>query len=321
MLGACVFASVHHAEVLALKLGEPFGSILLAVSVTVIEVGLIVSIMLSGTAGSEGVARDTVFAAVMIVLNGVIGLCLVIGGLRHHEQTFQLKGAASALAVLGTLAVITLILPDFTQSASGPSYSPAQMLVVGLAALALWCIFIFVQTRSHRDYFLDDSGDEPAGAAAQVPSDRLALASLGLLIAALVAVVLLAKVLSKPLDAALGAAGLPHAVAGVVIAAIVLLPESLAALASARRNRLQNSINLALGSAIASIGLTIPIVGFVSIYTGQNLSLGLSPTNITLLMLTLFVSTLTLGTGRTTLLQGAIHLVIFVVFLLVTVVP
>jgi Ca2+:H+ antiporter len=318
MLGAAVFAAVHHAEVLALKLGEPFGSILLAVAVTVIEVGLIASIMFSGAPGSDAVARDTVFAAVMIVLNGVVGLCLVLGGRRHFEQSFQLQAASSTLGVLGTLAVIALILPNFTLATSGPTYAPVQLILVGVLSLLLWGVFVFVQTVKHRDYFLDGSADH---AAHEKPSDRMALTSLALLLVALASVVLLAKVLSYPLDKGIAAAGLPQAFVGVVIAAIVLLPEGIAAAKSAMLNRLQNSINLALGSAVASIGLTIPTVAILALLLNQNPLLGVSAANMTLLVLTLFVATLTLGTGRTTVLQGAIHLVIFFVFLMVSAVP
>ncbi|HLQ90961.1 MAG TPA: ionic transporter y4hA [Xanthobacteraceae bacterium] len=320
LLGAAVFAAVHHAEVLALKLGEPFGSILLAVAVTVIEVGLIISIMVAGAQGSESVARDTIFSAVMIVLNGVVGLCLVLGGQRHFEQTFQLQGASSALAVLGTLATLALILPNYTMTTVGPYYSAVQLIFVGTLSLALWCIFVFVQTVKHRDYFLDAPGEEP-DVAHEKPSDKVALLSLALLLVSLAAVVLLAKVLSIPLDQGIAAVGLPQAFVGVVIAAIVLLPESLAAAKSALLNRLQNSINLSLGSAIASIGLTIPTVAVVSLMLDQKLVLGMTPSGVMLLALTLFVSTLTLGTGRTSVLQGAVHLVIFAAFLLISAVP
>jgi Ca2+:H+ antiporter len=318
LLGATVFAAVHHAEILALRLGEPFGSILLAVAVTVIEVGLIASIMFSGAPGAEAVARDTVFAAVMIVLNGVVGLCLVLGGRRHFEQSFQLQAASSTLGVLGTLAVIALILPNFTLTTSGPTFAPIQLIVVGILSLVLWGVFVFVQTVKHRDYFLDGNSSEDAH---DKPSDRIALTSLGLLLVALASVVLLAKILSSPLEKGIAAAGLPTAFLGVVIAAIVLLPEGIASAKSALLNRLQNSINLALGSAVASIGLTIPSVAVLALFLGQTPALGVSPANMTLLVLTLFVATLTLGTGRTTVLQGAIHLVIFFVFLLVSAVP
>ncbi|UVC11751.1 ionic transporter y4hA [Rhizobium sp. TH2] len=328
LLGAAVFSAVHHAEVLALKLGEPFGSILLAVAVTVIEVALIVSLMVSGGTGSDEVARDTVFAAVMIVLNGVVGFCLVMGGRRHFEQTFQLQGASSALAVLGTLGALALILPNYTLSALGPSYSPVQVVFVGIMSLILWGVFVFVQTMKHRAYFLDAPRmDENAHTIIDAqfgdtkPSDRDAGICLGLLLVSLVAVVLLAKTLSPSLDKGIEVLGLPSAFVGVVIAAVVLLPEGIAAVRSALRNQLQDSINLALGSAIASIGLTIPTVAIVSLVLDQQLTLGISAANMTLLVLTLFVSTLTLGTGRTTVLQGAVHLVIFAVFLLVSAIP
>jgi len=322
LLGATVFAAVHHAEVLALKLGEPFGSILLAVAVTVIEAALIVSIMLSGAAGADVVARDTVFAAVMIVLNGVVGLCLVLGAGRHFEQTFQLQGASSLLAVLGTLATLALILPNFTQTATGGSYSILQLEGIGFMSLVLWAVFVFVQTVKHRDYFLDESDDAaPVEIPPEIPSTATAFLSLALLLMSLAAVVLLAKTLSYPVDKAIAAAGLPKAFVGVVIAAIVLMPEGLAAAKSALVNRLQNSINLALGSAIASIGLTIPTVAIVSLAFDQQITLGVSTTNMTLLVLTLYISALTFGTGRTTVLQGAVHLVIFAAFMLVSAVP
>jgi len=320
LLLAAVFAAVHHAEVLALRLGEPFGSILLAVAVTVIEVALIVSILIGGGPGSETVARDTVFAAVLIVLNGVVGLCLVLGAGRHREQSFQVQGASGMLAVLGTLATLALVMPNFTVATRGPDYAPAQLIVVGAVSLILYGVFVFVQTVRHRAYFLDV---EVGGALhpSDLPSARTAGASLVLLILSLVAVVLLAKVLSAPLDRAVAAAGLPHAVVGVVIAAVVLLPEGMASVKAALANRLQSSINLALGSAVASIGLTIPTVAVVAIVLDKSLVLGLSAENMVLLVLTLFVSTLTLGTGRTTVLQGAVHLVLFAVFLLFSVIP
>jgi Ca2+:H+ antiporter len=323
LLGGAVFAAVHHAEVLALRLGEPFGSILLAIAVTVIEVALIVSIMVSGLAGSDVVARDTVFSAVMIVLNGVIGLCLVLGAQRHYEQSFQLQGTSAALAVLGTLATFALVLPNYTVTTLGPHYSPIQLLAVGTVSLALYCIFVFIQTIRHRDYFLGSEDDKTASGDTphHKPSGRIAAISAVLLIVSLVAVVLLAKALSYPLDRIVATEGLQQAIVGVVIAAIVLLPEGLAAVKAALLNRLQNSMNLALGSALASIALTIPAVAVVSLLLNQKLVLGLTPGSTVLLLLTLFVSTLTLGTGRTTVLQGAVHLVIFTVFILLAAVP
>jgi Ca2+:H+ antiporter len=323
LLAGSVFAAVHHAEVLALRLGEPFGSILLAVSVTVIEVALIVSILVSDTPGSSEVARDTVFSAVMIVLNGVIGLCLVLGAQRHREQTIRVEASAATLAVLGTLAVFALVMPNFTESTRGPVYAPVQLIVIGAVSLALYLTFVFVQTVRHRDYFLEivPPRDDIPIHRVDLPSNRTAIASLVLLLVALTAVVLLAKILSVPIGGAILAAGLPQAMLGVVIAAVVLLPEGMAAIRAALGNRLQNSMNLALGSAVASIGLTIPTVAVVSLLIDRPLVLGLADEDMILLMLTLFVSTLTLGTGRTTVLHGAVHLVIFSVFILLSAVP
>ena len=323
LLGAAVFASVRHAELLALRLGEPYGSILLAIAVTIIEIGLIISIMSSEVPGSQTVARDTVFSAVMIVMNGVIGLCMVLGARRHHEQEFQIKGTASALAVLGTLAVIALVLPNYARTEPGPYFATSQMIVIGLASLVLYATFVFVQTISHREYFLESyrDRDEEEPSTEPKPSDRVSMVSLALLLISLTAVVLLSKMLSKPIDDTVAALGLPRAFVGVVIALIVLLPEGIASVRAAILNRLQNSINLALGSAIASIGLTIPAVAIVSLTSEKPLALGINQANTVLLMLTLFMGTITLGTGRTTVLQGVVHLVIFMVFLLISAVP
>lgn len=317
-LGAAVFAAVHHAEVLALRLGEPFGSILLAVAVTVIEVGLILSLILSGADGVETVARDTIFSTAMIAVNGVLGLCLLLGGRRYGEVEFQLQGAASALAVLGTLGVLTLVLPSLTETVSGPRFSAVQLLFVAAAALFLYGVLLKEQTIGNRAYFLDLVPAPDTGAR---PGRTVALASLGLLILCLIAVVLLAKLLSHPLDDAVATAGLPQAFVGVVVATVVLLPESLAAVRAARRNRLQTSINLTLGSAIASIGLTIPAVAIVTLILAQPVELGLSPAKIALLVLSMIIGAITLGTGRTTVLQGAVHLVICGFFLLLSAVP
>lgn len=316
MLAVSVFAAVLHADILALRLGEPFGSILLALCVTGLEIALILILMLSGEAGAA-IARDSVFAAVMIVMNGVIGLCLLIGGRRHGEQGFQLQGAVSALAVLGTLAVITMVLPNYTLSAAGGRYSPLQLGFVGIAALLLYGVFVFVQTVRHRDYWLDP--DDVTGG--ERPSARMALASAVLLVASLAAVVLIAEELAHPLEMAIAAAGLPHALVGVVVAAVILLPEGTAAVRAARANRLQAAMNLSLGSGVASIGLTIPVVALASLVLNVPVELGLAPGPTVLLMLTLFMAVLTLGTGRTTVLQGAVHLVICAVFLMVTAIP
>ncbi|HEX2940463.1 MAG TPA: hypothetical protein VHO91_05390 [Rhodopila sp.] len=322
VLIATVFAAVYHAELIAHRIGEPFGTLVLALAVTVIEVALIVSVMISGGDHGAELARDTVFAAVMIILNGLVGLSLLIGGAHHHEQDFRAQGASAALAVLTALLTLSLVLPNFTTSAIGPTFSVPQLAFAGIMSLVLYCTFVFVQTVRHRDYFLSEE-DANAGpdAHAPRPSGRAALASLGLLLAALVAVVVLAKVLTPTIRAGVTAVGAPDAVVGIVIAAVVLLPEGLAALRAARLNRLQTSMNLALGSALASIGLTIPAVAALSIILGTPLALGLGSKDEVLLTLTLFVSLITLGTGRTTVLQGVVHLVILAAFLFLAVVP
>ena len=319
LLGASVFASVHYADTIALKVGEPLGSIVLAIAVTVIEVALIVSIMVGGASASGELARDTVFATVMIVLNGIIGLCLVLGGARHFEQSFQTSAATIALSVLGTLATITLVLPNYTLTTSGPTYATSQLMFVSLASLVLYGVFLFVQTVRHRYYFTTEPG---AGESAHaVPSNRITALSLVLLIVSLTGVVLLAKALSPALEGAIRSAGLPASFVGVVIAAIVLLPEGMAAIRSATANQLQTSLNLALGSAMASIGLTIPVVSAVSVFLDNPLTLGLSPAQMALLILSLFIATVSLATGRTTILQGTVHLVIFATFLFLAAVP
>ena len=320
VLIACVFAAVYHAEVVAHRIGEPFGTLVLAVAVTVIEVALIVSIMLGFAADKSGLARDTVFAVVMIVCNGIVGACLLAGGMRHHEQGFQLQGASAALAVLAALTVLSLIVPNFTTSSPGPAFSRPQLVFAGVVSLVLYGSFVFVQTVRHRDYFLplpagSDEHHEPP------PSNRGALVSAALLIVALVAVVALAKSLTPALESIVSWFGAPKAVVGIAIALLVLLPEGLAALRAAAANRLQTSLNLALGSALASIGLTIPAVATVSILLGEPLDLGLGVKDIVLLALTLLVGVITLGTGRTTVLQGIVHLVIFATFLFLAVVP
>jgi len=317
---ATVFVAVYHAEVVAHRIGEPFGTLVLAVAVTVIEVALIVSVMVGAAADKSGLARDTVFAAVMIACNGIVGLCLLSGGMRHHEQGFQVQGASAALAVLAALTTLTLILPNFTTSVPGPVFNMPQLAFAGVVSLLLYGLFVFVQTVRHRDYFLPvENGSEETHA--PPPSGRTALVSAGLLLTALIAVVGLAKALTPTLEIGVAWLGAPKAVVGIVIAALVLLPEGLAAFRAARANRLQTSLNLALGSALASIGLTIPAVAVVSIVLHQPLELGLDVKEEVLLALTLLVGVVTLGTGRTTVLQGIVHLVIFATFLFLAAVP
>lgn len=318
LIGA-VFAAVHHAEVVAHRVGEPFGSLVLAVAVTVIEVALIVSVMI-GVGGKAGLARDAVFAAVMIVCNGVVGICLLAGGVQHREQGFQVQGASAALAVLAALTVLSLIVPNFTTSTVGPAFSTPQLIFAGAVSLILYGAFIFVQTVRHRDYFLP-LGDNDETPHAEVPTTLSALLSTLLLVVTLVAIVDIAKSLTPTVEIAIEHFGAPKGVVGIVIAMLVVLPEGTAAVRAAAANRLQTSLNLALGSALASIGLTIPAVAAVSIALKRPLDLGLGPKDEILLALTLFVGVITLGTGRTTVLQGIVHLVIFAAFLFLAVVP
>ncbi|WP_234361621.1 calcium:proton antiporter [Plantactinospora sp. BB1] len=336
LLAGSVLAAVHHAEVVAHRVGEPFGSLILAVAVTVIEVGLIITLMISGGPGTASLARDTVFAAVMITCNGIVGLSLLVATARGRVTPFNAEGTGAALATVLTLAVLSLVLPTFTTSTPGPEFTGAQLAFAAVASLVLYALFVVVQNVRHRDYFLpvedapaqrrrkpvpplpdadpdDTDPDDDEHAAA--PSTRTTLASLGLLVAALVAVVGLAKVESTTIENAVTGAGLPHAVVGVLIALLILLPETIAAARNARRRRVQISLNLALGSAMASIGLTIPAIAIASIWLDGPLLLGLGPTQIVLLALTAAVSILTVMPGRATVLQGAVHVSVCAAFL------
>jgi Ca2+:H+ antiporter len=322
VLGGAVVAAVHHAEVVAHRVGEPFGTLILALAVTAIEVGLILTLMQAEPEKAQSLARDTVFAAVMVILNLIMGLCLLVGSLRHHEQSFQRTGMGAALATLTVLTVVTLVLPNFTSSAPGSYYSPTQLGFVAVVSLILYATFALVQTVRHRDYFLPDGDahDEPDVHAAP-PTPQRTFLSLVLLIACLVSVVLLAKNLSPVIGSLLADWGAPAAVLGVLIAALILAPEGLAAVRAARADRLQTSLNLALGSALATIGLTIPAVAILSIMTDMPISLGLDAKSTVLLFLSLIVSVQTLANGRTTVLQGVIHLMLFAIYLFTTFVP
>ena len=320
---ATVLVAVYHAEIIAHRIGEPLGTLILALAVTVIEVSLIVSMMLSGGDEVRSLARDTVFATVMIICNGVIGLCLLAGSIKHRILAFRAEGSSSALSVLAALTTLTLILPQFTTTTPGPAYSSAQLAFASSASLVLYLVFVFVQTVRHKDHFLH----EPPGALAEAspagshPSAATAWMSFAALLLALVGVVGLAKLLSPAIKNAVDAASAPPAVIGIAIALLVLLPETLAALRAARRNQMQTSLNLALGSALATIGLTIPAVGAVALIMGLPLDLGLPPTEIVMLALTLMIGAITVIGGQATVLQGAVHLVLFATFLFLAVVP
>lgn len=318
---AAVITSVHHAEVIALRVGEPFGTLVLALAVTAIESSLLVALMMSGGASATTLARDTVFATVMIICNGVVGLCLLLGALRYRVQAFRVEGTSPALSVLAALTTLTLVLPSFTSSTPGPTLSSSQLIFAGIVSLALYGVFVFVQTVRHREYFLPpktDDADEPAHV---ITTTRSALISLVLLVLSLVTVVGLAKTLSPHIEQAVSAAGIPQAVVGIAVAFMVLLPETWAAAHAALRNRLQTSFNLALGSALATIGLTIPVVAATSIALNLPLVLGLPNKEITLLALTLLISAMTLARGHATVLQGSVHLALFAVYVFLAIVP
>ncbi|MFD4541584.1 calcium:proton antiporter [Streptomyces bauhiniae] len=318
VLAGSVLAAVHHAEVVAHRVGEPFGSLVLAIAVTIIEVALIVTLMVDGGDKSATLARDTVFAAVMITCNGIVGICLLVGSLRHGTAVFNPEGTGAALATVATLATLSLVLPTFTTSKPGPEFSSVQLTFAAFSSLILYGLFVTTQTVRHRDYFLPvtKEGDVITGVDhAAPPTARRAWTSLGLLGLALIGVVGLAKGVSPTIESGVEGAGLPPAVVGVIIALLVLLPETIAALRAARRDRVQTSLNLALGSAMASIGLTIPAVALASIWLSGPLVLGLGSTHMLLLALTVVVASLTVVPGRATPLQGGVHLVIFAAYL------
>ncbi len=313
-----VFAAVHHAEVIAERIGEPYGTLLLTLAVTIIEVALIATIML-GDKPVPTLARDTVFAVVMIVCNGLVGICIFIGGLRYREQDVQVSGSNLYLSVLFVMATITLIMPNYTLTAPGPVYSAAQLGFVSIVTLLLYGVFLYTQTIRHRDYFISDA----AGAAddgTPMSNGMLAL-SIALLLVSLLAVVLLAKKFSLVVDVVTAMIGAPPAFAGVLVALLILLPESVAAVAAARKNDLQKSINLALGSSVATIGLTVPAVALAAYTLDKELVLGLNAQEMVLLVLTFIISMLTFGTGRTNILFGLVHMVVFAVFVFLVFVP
>ena len=320
-LAGAVFVAVYHAEVVAHRVGEPFGTLVLALAVTAIEAALILSMMVAGGQDMAVLPRDAIYAAVMIICNGVVGLCLLLGGIAHREQTFRVEGAGAGLAALIVMAVLTLVLPAFTTSTPGGTYSRSQLAFVAVTSALLWAIFIFIQTVRHRDYFIPAANASDPEAHADPPTKGQAWMSFGLLFLSLVTVVGLAKMLSPTIEEVVKAANAPRAVVGIIIAAMVLLPETWAAVRAARADRLQTSMNLAVGSALACIGLTVPVVVLASITFDLPLILGLSPKDLALLTVTFLVSAVTLGTGRTYVMQGAVHLVLFAAYLFLAVVP
>jgi len=324
VLAGAVLAAVHHAEVVAHRVGEPFGSLVLAVAVTVIEVALIVTLMIAGAGSAETLARDTVFAAVILTCNGIVGLSILAATRHESVVSFNAEGAGAALATVATLSTLGLVVPTFTTSRPGPVFSPAQLAFAAVTALVVYGLFVFLQTGRHRTYFLPVRGgrvEDDGDSSAIRPSTKAASASLALLVVALVDVVGNAKLVSPAIERVVTAAGLPVSVVGVVIAMLILLPETLAALRAASRGQLQTSLNLAFGSAMASIGLTIPTIAVASIWLSVPLHLGLGATHIVLLVLTCIVTMLTVVPGRATLLQACVHLAVLAAYLFLAVSP
>ena len=316
-----VVSAVHHAEVIAHKVGEPYGTLILGLAVTIIETSLLISMLFSSSAKVSSLPRDTIYATVMIICNGVVGLCLLIGGMHHKEQYFKIEGTESGFAALAALSVLVLIMPLYTVSSVEGTYTDSQLLFVAIASLVLWMIFVFIQTVRHRDYFLPESSISDESIHALPPSLGASIISFVLLMISLVSVVGPAKLLSPSIETLVNQYQAPKAVVGIVIALIVLLPETWAALRAAKADRLQTSMNLAIGSALASIGLTIPLIIAASVIFNFNLNLGLEMKDVVLLGLSFLVGSITLGSGRTNVMQGAIHLILFFTFLFLTLVP
>ncbi len=319
LLIGSVLGAVHHSEVVAHKVGEPFGTIILAVAITIIEVALIISLMIVGGETTRALARDTVFAAVMLILNGILGACILIGGFKHREQYFAKSSANTALVSLVAILVLTLVLPNYTTSIQGPIYTEAQLMFVAFACLVIYGTFLLIQTVRHREYFLSDDDQEHIGA--HPPANQKPLVSLLFLVICLGIVVLLAKGLSPAIEGMIKDAGLPASLVGIVIAFVVLLPEGIAAISAARKNRLQTSINLGLGSALASIGLTIPSVAIVCYIYDIDIILGLDLKSMVLLALSVFTVMLSLSKGKTNILYGTVLLVILAAYIFITIFP
>jgi Ca2+:H+ antiporter len=323
----CAFGVVRHADCLAELLGEPYGTLILTLAVIAIEVSLISAIMLHGE-NEPALARDTMFAVLMIILNGMVGLALLLGGLRHREQNYNLQGAKAFLAVLLPLAVLSLILPVFTRSTELPDFTPAQALYFAAITVILYGVFLMIQTVRHTGYFMQPGKRGQPGSGAPDPlvheetahvHGRYELRPVSyhavLLVLTMLPVVLLSKKLAVFVDYGVETMGAPAALGGLIVAALVLAPEGLGALRAALANRLQRSVNILLGSALATISLTVPAVLMIGLVTGRSVELGLDPVEMVMLLLTLAVSTLTFTGGRTNILQGAIHLVLFLTYI------
>jgi Ca2+:H+ antiporter len=309
------FAVVRHADSLAVKLGEPYGTLVLTLSVISIEVMVIAAAMTAENGAGAPIARDAMFAVIMIVLNGMIGLTLLIGGLRYHEQSYNLQGASAYLAMIVSLSGLGLILPNFTRATAAPTFSPWQAIFLSVMSIGVYGVFLAIQTSRHRTYFMaPEETEEVAGDSHHNIATRSMAYHGCFLIAYLLPMVLLSKNLAVPIEYGTSVLRAPQALAGFIVAALVLFPESLSAFRAAQANQLQRSVNLLLGSVLATIGLTIPAVLIIGLITGQNVVLGLAPPQVVLLVLTLVVSIVTFTSSRTNVLLGAVHLLLFLAY-------
>ena len=322
LFGVVLFSAlavVRHAEVLAVKLGEPLGTLVLTLSVAGIEIMMIAAIMYHADGGSS-LARDTMFAAVMIVMNGMIGLSLLLGGLRYHEQTYNLQGANAFLAVIVPLAVLSLILPTFTTSSPGPTLSPFQTVFHIVMSIGLYGVFLAIQNLRHRNYFVSSDPEDTAAGPLHGEGDDCAHHTVWyhtlLLLMYLAPVIILSKQMAVPINFAIREWHAPSALGGLLVAVLILAPESLGAARAALANQLQRSVNVLLGSVLATISLTIPAVLTIGFLTDKPIILGLGSVNMTMLVLTLVVSTLTFGRSRTNVLVGVVHLLLFLAYLM-----
>ena len=318
LLTGSVLSAVHHAEVVPHKVGEPYGTIILALCITIIEVALIVSLMVAGGKQAITLARDTIFAAVMIILNGIIGICILVGGVKYFEQYFARTSATTYLISIVSILVITLVLPNYTSSINGPYYNNAQLIFVSIACLVIYGVFLMVQTVRHRSYFVPADGNAEEH---YTPNKTQAIISFAFLVICLIIVVMLAKGLSGSIEDMVQSMGAPKSLVGVIIAAVILLPEGVAAIRAARNNQIQSSLNLALGSALASIGLSIPAISAVSIMYDIPLVLGLEKKDIILLTLSVFIVMLSLSRGKTNVLYGTVLLVNLAAYIFTVIVP
>lgn len=316
-----VMSAVHHSEIIAHRVGEPYGTIILAVAVTIIEVGIIISLMLSGGEEAATVARDTVFSAVMLILNGIVGISLFIGGLKFREQKFSEHSATISLVSIVSIVIFTMVFPTFTTSIKGPYYSTPQLLFVSAVCLIIYAFFLVAQTSRHRDYFLTKEDNNKQQAHPVKISNSVMAISVVFLLVSLGIVVLLSKKLSPVIEEFIISRHLPKSLVGIIIAFIILLPEGIAAIIAVRNNRLQTSLNLAMGSALASIGLTIPCVAIVSILFKMDVVLGLDIKSMILLGLSVFTVMLSLAKGRTNIVYGVVLLVNLFAYIFLIIYP